>query len=99
MASGIQELLRYAGTSHRCPVRWNARVAVTRQWITVGLDCTRASVASGIACTGVTHKARAALFGLSGRRHGRAAGAAFADPASSGRRSGLSDLPDPIVKA
>ena len=24
-----------------------------------------------LACTGLTHKARAALFGLSGRRHGR----------------------------
>ena len=48
-----------------------------------------------LACTGVAHKARAALSGLSGQR-GMAAGAAFAY-LSSGRRSGPSDLFAPPV--
>ena len=42
-----------------------------------------------LACTGVAHKARAALSGLSGRRHGR--WCRIRAP-SSGRRSGPSDL-------
>ena len=46
------------------------------------------------ACTGVAHKARAALSGLSGRRHGR--WCRIRAP-SSGRRSGPSDLFEPYV--
>ena len=42
-----------------------------------------------LACTGLTHKARAALSGLSGRRHGRWC---RVRAPSSGRRSGPSDF-------
>ena len=47
-----------------------------------------------LACTGIAHKARAALSGLSGRRHGRWC---RVRAPSSGRPSGPSDLFQPYV--
>ena len=47
-----------------------------------------------LACTGLAHKARAALSGLSGRRHGRWC---RVRAPSSGRRSGPSELFQPYV--